>query len=159
MSLRYLCLVLALVGGGVAAGAGVPEEVRLVLELPLADPGMRGAISRARAELPGFYERLARPAPDEGEFMVAYDAIPGKAEELVWIDEIVRSAKSIAGVVKTEVQRASVNTGDRVTIADAQVLDWAYRKGKAMQGAYTTRVLIGRMSADESLFLREYLGW
>lgn len=157
--LRLLVLVLALASGWGAAGAAATQERRLVVELPFADPGMRGAMSRARAELPSFYDRLAYPASDEGEFMVAYDAIPGKAEELVWIDGIVRSGQSITGVVRTEVQRARVDTGDRVTIASARILDWAYRKGKVMQGSYTTRVLISRMSSDESFFLREYLGW
>jgi uncharacterized protein YegJ (DUF2314 family) len=159
MGLRYLLPALALVAGGGAAVAGATEDRYLVLEVPIADPGMQAAIRRARAELPGFFKRFAHPAPDEGEFMVAYDAIPGKTEELVWIDEIVRSSKSVTGVVRTEVQRADLNTGDRVTISDARILDWAYRKGKVMQGAYTYRVLIAHMPADESYFLREYLGW
>jgi uncharacterized protein YegJ (DUF2314 family) len=46
-----------------------------------------------------------------------------------------------------------------VTVADADIVDWASRKGRVMQGGYTTRVLVGRMPSDESFFLREYLGW
>jgi uncharacterized protein YegJ (DUF2314 family) len=159
MGLRHLFIALALAVGPGAASGKAAEDGRLVLEVPLADPGMKAAVRRARAELPGFFDRLAHPAPDEGEFMVAYDAIPGRAEELVWIDEISRSAGSVTGVVRSEVQRAKVDQGDRVRIADARILDWAYRKGKVMQGCYTDRVLIAHMSSAESFFLREYLGW
>lgn len=159
MGLRHLFIALALALGSAAAMGAAAKERYLVLEVALADPGMKAAVRRARAELPGFFERLAHPAPDEGEFMVAYDAIPGKAEELVWIEEISRSPGSVTGTVRTETQRANVSQGDRVTIADARILDWAYRKGKVVQGSYTTRVLIAHMPRDESFFLRETLGW
>lgn len=157
--MRHLLIALALVVGSAAAEGASAKDRYLILEVPLADPGMKAAVRRARAELPGFFGRLAHPAPDEGEFMVAYDAIPGKADELVWIYEISRSRGLVTGIVRSETQRAEVSQGDRVTITEARILDWAYRKGKVVQGSYTTRVLIAHMPRDESFFLRESLGW
>jgi uncharacterized protein YegJ (DUF2314 family) len=157
--LRAIFLGMALIAGSEAASADVAQERELVLSVPLDDPEMRAASSRARAELAGFLERLAEPARDEREFMVAYDIIPGKDEELVWVRELDRSGMSITGILLSQPQRARASAGDRVTIAETQILDWAYRRGRVMQGGYTYRVLIGRMLRDESAMLREYLGW
>lgn len=157
--LRAIILGVALVAGSGAALADVAQEGELVLSVPLDDPEMQAASGRARAGLAGFLERLAGPAPDEGEFMVAYDIIPGKDEELVWVDRLDRFGTSISGILLSQPQRARASAGDRVTIAETEILDWAYRRGRAMQGGYTYRVLIGRMSRDESAMLREYLGW
>lgn len=159
MRLRHLFLGLALVAGGGATVADAMDAGDLVLSVPLADPEMQAASRRARAELASFFERLENPAPDEGEFMVAYDIIPGDEEELVWVEDLVRSSTSLAGVLRTQPQRADASAFDPVTIAEPQIVDWIYRKGAVMQGGYTYRVLISRMSRDESAMLREHLGW
>jgi uncharacterized protein YegJ (DUF2314 family) len=156
---RSVFLAVALIAGSGAALAGVAREGDLVLSVPLDDPQMQAASRRARAELASFLDRLAEPAPGEREFMVAYDIIPGKDEELVWVNDLDRSGTSITGILLSQPQRAPASAGDRVSIAETQILDWAYRRGRAMQGGYTYRVLIGRMSPDESAMLREYLGW
>lgn len=157
-ALRYLLLGLALLAG---SGAALAEEQErdLVLSVPLGDPEMRAAARRARAGLARFFERLADPAPDESEFMVAYDILPGKGEELVWVDRLERLPVSIGGVLLSQPQRARASAGDRVTVGEGQIIDWAYRKGAVMQGGYTYRVLIDRMPRDESAMLREHLGW
>ncbi|MEA3018200.1 MAG: hypothetical protein QOI38_2922 [Sphingomonadales bacterium] len=159
MGLQYLPLALALAAGSGAAVAGAVREGDLILSVPLHDPEMQAATGRARAELARFFERLADPAADEGEFMLAYDIVPGKEEELVWVYRLSRSPTSVAGVLLSQPQRARASAGDRVTVAEAEIVDWAYRKGAVMQGGYTYRVLIGRMPRDESAMLREYLGW
>ena len=143
----------------VLASQGSASARSLVLEVPLSDPEMRAATARARAELPHFLERLAAPSPDEGEFMVAYDIIPGNGEELIWVDQLRRSPGLLNGILRSQPQRARADAFDKVTVTDRQIVDWAYRKGATMQGGYTYRVLIGRMPRDESFFLREYLGW
>jgi uncharacterized protein YegJ (DUF2314 family) len=49
--------------------------------------------------------------------------------------------------------------GQRVPIAEADIIDWMYRKGGKMQGGYTNRVLLERMPAEDAASFREYLGW
>jgi uncharacterized protein YegJ (DUF2314 family) len=159
LHLRHLFLGLALAAGGGATVANAMYAGDLVLSVPLGDPEMQAASRRARAELASFYERLENPAPDEGEFMVAYDIIPGNEEELVWVEDLVRTSTSLTGVLRTQPQRANASAFDPVTIAESQIVDWIYREGPVMQGGYTYRVLISRMSRDESAMLREYLGW
>ena len=159
LSLRYIAAGITLALTMAAWATGRADARQLVLSVPLADLEMRAATKRARAELNGFFERLSNPGPDEREFMIAYDAIPGKDEELVWVDELRRSGDSVTGTVTGESQRADVSAGDTVVIQSARIIDWRYRKGRVMQGGYTTRVLVARMPRDESYFLREYLGW
>jgi uncharacterized protein YegJ (DUF2314 family) len=145
---------LALLGAPVSA---VAEHDHL--SWPADDAQMKAATARARSELPGFFARLAAPAADEGEFMVRYDIIPGKEAEYVWVDRIERSGTLIKGELLTQPQRGRGSAGDRVTIGQWRIVDWAYRKGKVMQGAYTERAMIARVPADETYFLREHLGW
>jgi uncharacterized protein YegJ (DUF2314 family) len=102
MGLGNLFLALAVASASSGGHSEAARDRELILSVPLADPEMQAAVRRARAGLAGFFERLAGPASDEGEFMVAFDIIPGKDEELVWIDEIERAPGSVTGIIRTE---------------------------------------------------------
>jgi uncharacterized protein YegJ (DUF2314 family) len=63
------------------------------------------------------------------------------------------------GTLLNQPEQVAAKPGDRVEIAEGDIVDWTYRKGRVMQGGFTNRVLLGRMPADEAAAYRAYLGW
>lgn len=137
--------------------AADPED--RIYQVEAVDAEMNAAKARAIAELPAFYRALAAPSADEGEFMIKFDILPGEEAEFVWAGDIDRSARPMTGTLLNQPELVAARPGDRVEIAEADIIDWIYRKGAVMQGGYTNRVLLGRMPPDEAAGFRRYLGW
>ena len=139
--------------------ANQASEPAPVYQVRSEDAAMNGAKARAVAALPQFYARLARPAPDETEFVIKFDIVPGDEAEFVWAAELDRRAVPMTGVLINQPVQTRHRMGQRVPIPEAAIIDWMYRKGRVMQGGFTNRVLLEHMPADEARSLRDYLGW
>jgi uncharacterized protein YegJ (DUF2314 family) len=150
-----LALVLAF-GGAAVAGAQEPETIVNVAE---EDATMNAAKARAIATLPDFYRRLAAPGRGESRFMVKFDILPGEKAEFVWANELQRSGAAMTGVLINQPAYTDDKFGDRVPIAEADIIDWGYFSGAVLQGARTNRVLMERLPADQAKELRRAYGW
>jgi uncharacterized protein YegJ (DUF2314 family) len=124
-----------------------------------ADAEMNAAIAKGQATLPDFFGHFAQPADDEGEFMVKYDIVPGDEAEFVWASLQARSGATLSGTLINQPEYTKDMLGDQVIIQQADVIDWAYRKGRVMQGSFTTRVMLAHMPEAEAAEYREGLGW
>ncbi len=124
------------------------------------DPAMEAAKTQARRELPIFYAHLAKPTKQESGFIVKYDVIVGPDAEFMWAIDLKRDANGLTGtLVDDSVDVPDFKAGQRVRIADAQIIDWGYRAGGIMQGNYTTRVLFAQMDPAEVAEIRKGFGW
>jgi uncharacterized protein YegJ (DUF2314 family) len=155
IGLGFASLLLA----AAAAPALAAEPKEKIYQVEAADPEMNAAKARAVAELPAFYRALAAPSAGEGEFMVKFDIVPGEEVEFVWAGQLDRSSRPMEGILLNQPEEVSGKPGDRVEIAESDIVDWTYRKDGVMQGGYTNRVLLGRMPADDAAAYRAYLGW
>jgi uncharacterized protein YegJ (DUF2314 family) len=143
-----------------AAAPSLAEEPKdRIYQVEAADPEMNAAKAKAIAGLATFYRALAAPSPDEGEFMLKFDIVPGEQAEFVWANRIDRSSRPMTGILLNQPEQGDAKPGDRVRIAEGDIVDWTYRKGGVMQGGFTNRVLLGRMPPDEAAAYRAYLGW
>ena len=155
--IHYAWLALALtVGGSASAAADEPEPI---VEVAAADPVMNAARERGRASLPDFFRHLEAPAADESQFMVKFDILPGEEAEFVWATELERSGGRLTGVLINQPEYTADRIGDRVAIAEADIIDWAYFRGPEMQGAFTNRVLLDRLPSQQAEELRRAYGW
>jgi uncharacterized protein YegJ (DUF2314 family) len=159
-------LAAALLFAGLAAGAAAaqkpdtpPEERERIVDVAPNDPAMQAAERRAIAELPDFYRRLANPGPGEDRFMVKFDIQPGRGAEYVWATDLDRSTTPMTATLLSHPERTADRAGDRIRIAEADIIDWAYIRNGVAQGAYTQRVLLDRMSPDEAAEVRANMGW
>jgi uncharacterized protein YegJ (DUF2314 family) len=91
--------------------------------------------------------------------MVKFDIVPGDDAEYVWAVELDRSRVPMTGILLNQPDLFEAREGDRVAIAEADIIDWGYRRNGVMQGSFTTRVLIDRMPPDAAAQLRAELGW
>ena len=149
----FLCIGAA--GGADAAG----QEQERIVNVEASDPQMNAAKARAIAGLPEFYRHLARPERGEERFMIKFDIAPGDAVEYVWANDLDRSATPMTGTLLSRPLQTNDQPGDRISIAEADIIDWLYIRNGVAQGAYTQRVLLDRMPPDEAAALRENMGW
>ena len=158
MLLRLPLLVaagLALIGGAPPAPT-VVDDPNVAMVEP-TDAAMAAAVERARAELPAFFARLAAPGPDEDSFSVKF-GLPGR-EEFIWAGDLRREGGQWSGALNNVPLNPAYRQGQRVPIADADIIDWTYRRGSAMQGHHTTRVILASMPEDQAAGIRAALGW
>ena len=153
--LAWLALTFAL-GSGVSVAAGEPERI---VQVAATDPEMNAAKERGRASLPEFFRHLEAPGADESQFMVKFDIVAGEEAEFVWATELERSGGRMTGVLVNQPEYTDHRLGDRVNIAEADIIDWAYFRGAVMQGAFTNRVLLDRLPPEEAEQLRRAYGW
>lgn len=124
-----------------------------------SDAAMNAAITRARAELPGFFQRLARPGDDERNFSIKYNLTPDGEPEFIWAAiESRRDGVTVARLANNP-HDPRFKLGQRVEIRDADVIDWAYVRGTVMQGHYTTRVLLDHLDPAQAASVRAAMGW
>ncbi len=130
-----------------------------VYEVSPADEEMNAARRQAIGSLPSFYARFADPAADETEFMVKFDILPGEDNEYVWAGQLDRSSTPMTGVLMNQPEATEHALGQRVPIPEGDIIDWSYRKGRVVQGGFTSRALLRHMPADEAAAMRNQLGW
>ena len=123
------------------------------------DPEMRAAIAKGRRTLPEFFARLANPAPGDHGFVIKYDLLPGPKAEYIWADVISHSpGVTIAQLANTPLD-SRFSLGEKVSVDDAEIVDWGYFSGGVMQGNYTTHALLPRYSAADAEQLRKAFNW
>jgi uncharacterized protein YegJ (DUF2314 family) len=143
-----------------AAAAPVQEDRRsAIVDVAADDAEMEAAKRKGRATLPEFYRHLAAPGPDESMFSVKYDLLPGEEAEFIWAKVTARDGATLKGTLSNVPLAPGYRLGQAVTIREADIIDWQYRKGGVVQGHHTTRVLIDRMPAAEAAEYRAALGW
>ena len=144
---------------GATGGAAAVIQSDPIYNIAASDPEMNAAKARAIAELPDFYRRMASPDAGETQFMVKFDIVPGEEAEFVWAGELDRSTAPMTGVLLNQPQFTDHRVGQRVPIAEADIIDWSFVRGRVLQGAYSDRVLIDRMDPEEAARIRANFGW
>ena len=157
MKLLKTAAIVGLIAAAGAASAAIQSEP--IYNVASSDAEMNAAKERAIAELPAFYRRLASPAANETDFMVKFDILPGEEAEFVWAGALDRSTTPMTGVLANQPQYTDHRIGQRVPIAEADIIDWSYFRGSVMQGGYTQRVLLDRIDPQEAARIRRGLGW
>lgn len=123
------------------------------------DPDMQAAVRQARQSLPAFFAKWARPADDEYGFALKFNLTPKGDAEFIWADQLKRVDGKLSGVLTDDPLAQDFKIGQRVPIADADIIDWTYFKGTVAQGHVTTKVLFKTLSREEANDVRDYLGW
>lgn len=115
------------------------------------DPGMKAAISAARRTMPEFLAQAGKGDLSSGAFLVKWaKPLEDGGREHIWVtvDEITEN--SFMGFLAKEPVNFAASQGDAVTVPADETSDWAYwDEAGMMHGSYTTRVMLGQLSAEE----------
>lgn len=152
--MRRLLLPLVLLIAACSGGeADSPAEDETKFQRDLTD-----ATSKARAQLPYFWEHFTAPQVDEFDFSVKA-ALPRRdgqsgAEE-VWLDNVAKAPDRIIGELSIKPRYlGALEEGAIVDIQESQITDWAFWRGDKLLGHYTTRILLPRLDQLQQDFMR-----
>jgi uncharacterized protein YegJ (DUF2314 family) len=130
-----------------------------IVRIESSNAEMAAAVRQARQDLLAFFEKMARPASGEHDFALKFNLDPKGEAEFIWADQLRLDNGKLTGVLTDDPLTAGYKIGQRVPIADADIIDWAYFKGRVAQGHVTTKVLLKQMSRDDANGVRDYLSW
>lgn len=157
MKRRLISTALAL-----ALAAGLALAPRALADDPIinvadSDPEMNAAIAKAQAGIAGFLAVLDAPPAGFSDVSFKY---PLAGWEHIWVNDVARKGNTLTGMLANDPHEKGYELGERVEVPLAAVSDWGWRDGAGlMHGHFTTRVLLGRMPADQAAGVREFLGW
>lgn len=139
----------------------LPQHARPdpIVDIAKGKPEMAAAIRTARSGLPGFFKRYAAPGPGERYFLVKYDLVPGDVDEFIWARVVAHKDGTTTAILVNNPRAPGYRKGQEVHISDAAIIDWSYVKADRVEGAFTTRALLGMVSPAESAALRRSHGW
>lgn len=150
-------LFASLIAISLPACSGGGEEAQFQREL-------RAAEKQARSTLGVFWERFSAPTETEYDFLVRAEIAQPDDDarrEEVWIEVLSRTPATgaIEGMLASEPEvLTGLARGDRVSLDEKDVIDWAYFSGMQLLGHYTTRVRLPTMPPDQAEALRSLLG-
>ena len=127
-----------------AAAAFVTPVSAEVQFVPTSDPVMNAAIEKAKATLPVFFARLAKPQPGDDGFAVKiyYPTSKGDGEH-IWANRVERKADMVTATINNEPRDiAGLKIGQRVTVPLGQLTDWMYTREGKIHGGQTIRAII-----------------
>ena len=122
---------------------------------------LSAAADRARAKLSFFWEHFDAPEADEYDFSLKA-AIPRRdgqpGAEDAWLENIARTDAKIVGELTVNPRYlGELREGAIVEIQPGQIIDWAFMRGDALLGHYTTRVMLPRLDPQQAEWLRPML--
>ena len=120
------------------------------MEIPGDDPEYLAAVSKARSQLPQFWERFSDPAIGEEDFSLKISIGNGDVSEEFWVTNIERDGEALSGTIDNESTRTkNVAKGTRVSFKEEAVEDWMFLRNGNIVGNYTLRVFFRIMSDEE----------
>lgn len=129
------------------------------IRIPNEDPEMTGARAKARATLPQFWDKMAKPGPEENNFSlkVGFPFGTNNAEHM-WLKDIERRDGKLFGTINNVPRDVkTVRAGQRVEIDEMRISDWMYHRSGKIVGGHTIRPLIKRMPPADAARYRDML--
>ena len=130
-----------------------------VIDVASGDARMTAARDRALAGLATFWQHAEAPRAGEGDFALKV-ALTTRAGSLEHIWSAVESRNGDAIVVRISndpVDIANVRLGSVLTVREAQISDWMFRRNGRIVGAESLRVLVETMPPAEAARYRAML--
>jgi uncharacterized protein YegJ (DUF2314 family) len=150
-------LLLIACGPSAASSREAESKGDPIINVEQDDAEMNAAKAEARRTLPEFLGVLANPPQGVSDIGFKY---PLGDWEHIWVDKVKRDGNYLTGTLANEPVQEKHFLGDKVRVPLSAVSDWGYRGSDGvMQGHRTTRVLLSRMSDEEAVEVKAYLGW
>ncbi len=130
-----------------------------IVTVDAEDAAMKQAYARAQASLDSFLGDALSSSTRNSGHAVKVRVRDGVGTEYFWVGQVRRSKQGLKGVVDNEPRLVkNVRMGQEIAFAQDAVVDWMYNAPNgAMQGAFTTCVLLSREKPEEARALAAHL--
>jgi uncharacterized protein YegJ (DUF2314 family) len=99
------------------------------------------AVLEARNRLPEFVAALKSREGERFALKARFKTWDGGSEQL-WLDQVELAEDGFTGVAANRPRNVpGIRAGQRVLVEEEQVLDWMFRRGGRLVGAFTPRAL------------------
>lgn len=148
MQLRVVLMAALLALGPATVARAEGEGVQYFSQ---TDPAMQAAISAARKHLPEFLKKAAQADLSAGGYLVKWARpLDQGGNEHIWVAVAEIGADQMIGFLTDQPVDFAGAAGDQVTVPTTEISDWAYwDEAGMMHGSYTTRVMLGQMTAED----------
>lgn len=115
-----------------------------------ADVALDAAIQEARNTLDVFIQKLGTPHPDRtfAAVKVRFFTPDGSSQD-IWVDDVTYEDGSFSGNFGDDLPSLKLSMGERVTVAQEDIVDWMLVEDGKLIGGYTIRLSYQRMSPEE----------
>jgi uncharacterized protein YegJ (DUF2314 family) len=150
MKLTAIACAMALLAlAGCSRGGDPQSGDALITYVDDDDREMESAMTRARATLPEFEQRLANPTGKQTMAIIKARFTEGENVEHMWISDIRVTPEGYRGVLGNKPEFLSLQPGQDVLVRRENVSDWVVVDDGRLVGGYTMRVMRSRLPADE----------
>jgi uncharacterized protein YegJ (DUF2314 family) len=158
MWFRNGLMIVALFAGSTPSVVMAKPNVKRIVA---GDPEMEAAKAKGRETFQTFVNRFVSPQPGDSGFMVKFNLgpAPNLDKEFIWASDLRMDGDTLTGLLTDEPLAPGFRKGQRVPITADDIIDWGFFNNGALQGGFTERVLISRMSYPEAARQRANLGW
>lgn len=124
------------------------------------DKEMAAAMDKAKQEVDQFIQLLNAPDTQHVVFAIKVGFAEGDKNEYMWLEKVKWQNDKFVGQLKNSpVIVKAVRKHQWVSTLKSQVVDWMVVRGDgSVQGAYTTRLLRQRMTAEDRSAFDEQTG-
>ncbi|MBI5129168.1 MAG: DUF2314 domain-containing protein [Rhodopseudomonas palustris] len=132
------------------------DELRYV---PDDDPAMQAAIAKARATLPDFLAKAARPRINQRTFALKVEVrLADGRSEFLWVTRFANQGDDFIGVVDNEPRLVpTLKRGGYLVFKRDEIADWLYLEGDRMVGNFTLCAMTAAVPEDRRI-AREQFG-
>lgn len=152
--LLCLCLI-----GTLLVGCNKRTSSNTPVKITTGDKEVDEAISKARESLDHFWSVYDSPKEGEANFSlkVKVQDSNGNVEHL-WAIDLKKDNGKIFGTIDNDPKQVKTLTrGQKIEIADKDIVDWMYRKNGKIYGGYTIRVLVNRIPKADADAIKSQL--
>ena len=115
-----------------------------------ADSELDAAIQQARASLDTFIDKIRTSHADRTFVAVKVRFTPpGDSPQDIWVDDVTYADGILRGNVGDDIPALKLGAGEKITVAEQDILDWMIVEDGKLIGGYTIRLAVQRMSPEE----------
>lgn len=154
MRFAPLLAALAVLSAGVAPALA---QGPATMQFRSDDPAALQSIRDARSTLPHFWAAMADGKGESYRLKVAFNA-PDASQEEIWVEAVRRDGARYRGRLYNEpLNLPGKQKGSEVSFGDAEIVDWGYVQGGRLWGAYSMRLMAGRLEGADADYWNNFL--
>ena len=118
--------------------------------VPGTDRELEAAIHQAHDTLDVFIAKIATPQEDQTLIALKVRFYPpGESPQDIWVDHVTYTNGIFRGEMGDDIPTLRLELGEKITIDEANIVDWMIVEDGKLVGGYTIRLAFQRMSLEE----------
>jgi uncharacterized protein YegJ (DUF2314 family) len=134
-------------------------EEPLFMAIRDSDPEFRQTVLDAQASLPEFRQLLGAGGSGEWYPCIKTRVTAGKASAFLWLLVVEGTATGfVASVFEVPPEFKGIRVGDKVAVADGEVMDWMVNQSGTLRGGFSLRYQRTKLPPERVAWFDQHVG-